>query len=138
MIRYDLKCAKGHGFDSWFASASAYDRLAASQLVACPSCGSTEVEKALMAPMVAIREAERPLTTPRDTTEESLAALRRKIEETSEYVGQGFVDQARAMHEGRSPERAIHGEAKLQEAIALVEEGIPVIPLPFAPSRKTN
>ena len=137
MIRYDLKCDKGHAFDSWFASAAAYDRLAAAGHVACPDCGSASVTKALMAPSVA-RAEERPLSAPRDPREAALADLRRHVEENSDYVGLSFAAEARAMHEGRAPERAIHGEAKPDEARKLIEEGVPVLPLPFLPPRKAN
>lgn len=137
MIRYDLKCDMDHSFDSWFANAAAYDRLAAAGHVACPDCGSTKVEKALMAPRVATSEAK-PLSAPRNPQEEALAELRRKIEENSDYVGMSFAAEARAMHEGRIPDRAIHGEAKLEDAKKLLEEGVPVVPLPFLPARKAN
>lgn len=138
MIRYDLKCDKGHAFDSWFASAAAYDRLAAAGHVACPDCGSASVTKALMAPAVTQRSNDRALATPRDPKEAALAELRRKVEETSDYVGLSFAAEARAMHEGQIPERAIHGEAKPDEARKLIEDGVPVLPLPFVPTRKTN
>lgn len=135
MIRYDLTCDQGHSFDSWFASAAAYDRLAAAGHVACPDCGSAKVAKALMAPAVGKREA---LTAPRDPREAALAELRRRVEESSDYVGLSFAAEARAMHEGRIPERAIHGEANPDEARKLIEDGVPVAPLPFLPARKTN
>ena len=72
MIRYTLKCAKGHDFDGWFASAAAFDKLHAAGMVACTLCGATEVEKALMAP--ALRADERPRSQ-RDARAEALAAL---------------------------------------------------------------
>ncbi len=138
MIRYDLKCDQGHAFDSWFAGAAAYERLAAAGHVACPDCGSSVIEKALMAPAVTTRDTARPLAAPRDPQAAALAELRRQVEENSDYVGMSFAAEARAMHEGRSPERAIHGEAKWEEAKSLLEDGIPVAPLPFLPARKTN
>jgi hypothetical protein len=143
MIRYDLKCDQGHAFDSWFQSSAAYDRLAQAGHVACPACGSARVEKALMAPAIAPeavagRDTARPLTTPQDPREVALAALRREIEEKSEYVGMSFAAEARAMHEGLTPERPIHGEARMDEARKLLEDGVPVAPLPFVPARKTN
>lgn len=137
MIRYDLTCDKGHAFDSWFASAVAYDRLAGAGHVACPECGSAQVAKALMAPAV-VAKAERALTTPRDPREAALAELRAQVEANSDYVGLSFAAEARAMHEGRAPERPIHGEAKLDEARKLIEDGVPVAPLPFLPARKAN
>ncbi|WIY25895.1 DUF1178 family protein [Parasedimentitalea psychrophila] len=78
------------------------------------------------------------LSKPANEAEQAIAELRRKVEDNSDYVGKDFVTQARAMHEGDAPGRAIYGEAKLDEAKALIEEGIPVMPLPFRPHRKTN
>ena len=140
MIRYNLSCDQGHDFDSWFQSAAAYDRLAGQGHVACALCGSTAVEKALMAP--ALRPTDRteaaPLATPQSELEQKLAALRAHIEETSDYVGLSFAAEARAMHDGLVPERAIHGEARPDEARRLIEDGIPVAPLPFVPKRQAN
>jgi hypothetical protein len=138
MIRYSLTCNQDHAFDSWFQSAAAWDRLAASGLVACAVCGSTKVTKALMAP--ALRgEVEPPaLSGPRNDAEKALAALRAKIESESDYVGLSFAAEARAMHEGQMPERAIHGEARPDEARALLEDGVPIAPLPFRPRARTN
>ncbi|MDT8856729.1 DUF1178 family protein [Paracoccaceae bacterium Fryx2] len=151
MIRYDLRCAAGHAFDSWFQSATAYDSLAGRALIACPLCGSTGVTKSLMAPAVrparnadAARPgngdapADRPLSTPGTDLELALAALRRQVEENSDYVGMNFAAEARRIHDGEVPERAIHGEARPDEARRLIEDGIPVAPLPFLPARKTN
>lgn len=138
MIRYNLKCDKGHDFDSWFAGAAAFDRLSASGHVTCPECGSCKVGKALMAPAVTHRTKTPALSAPRNPKEEALAALRTQIENNSDYVGLSFPAEARAMYEGKIPERAIHGEAKPEEARALLEDGIPVLPLPFTPTRKTN
>ena len=148
MIQYALKCAEGHAFDSWFQSAEAYDKLAAAGMVACAVCGSDKVEKAMMTPRVGQSrkaaepapepQTDRPLSKPASAAEQALAALRRKVEETSDYVGLNFATEARAIHEGAAPERPIYGEAKPEEARALIEEGVPVAPLPFTPNRKTN
>lgn len=148
MIRYTLKCDQNHSFESWFASAEAFEKLRAAGMVICAICGSTKVEKALMAPAVRPARkaaapvpeaaAEVPLSAPQNPMEEALAAMRREVEENSDYVGLNFAAEARAMHSGEAPERAIHGEAKLDEARALLEEGIPVTPLPFLPKRSTN
>lgn len=143
MIRYTLKCESDHSFDSWFQSAEAFDKLLAAGMVACSVCGSSKVSKALMAPSVqparkAAEKPEAPLSAPQGEVEQALAAMRRHVEENSDYVGMNFAAEARAMHDGDAPERAIHGEAKLEEAKALLEDGIPVAPLPFLPRRKTN
>jgi hypothetical protein len=143
MIRYSLTCGQGHGFDSWFRSAEAYDGLHAAGQVSCPVCGDAQVEKTLMAPAVRPARkaavAEKPdLKAPASDVEKALAELRRQVEENSDYVGMNFVAEARAMHEGTAPERSIYGEARPDEAKKLLEDGIPVAPLPFLPGRKTN
>ena len=137
MIRYALSCKDGHAFESWFKSASAYDALAAGGHVACPVCGSVDVAKALMAPAVATT-APAPLSEPANPLEEAMRALRRQVEENSEYVGMNFATEARRMHTGDAPERAIYGEARPDEAKRLIEDGVPVAPLPFFPARKAN
>jgi hypothetical protein len=144
MIRYTLKCAAGHGFESWFQNGEAFAALAEAGRLACPVCGSAEVSKELMAP--AVRPARKAggvptkpdLSQPGSEVEAALAALKKQIEENSEYVGMNFVAEARKMHDGGAPERAIHGEAKPEEARKLIEDGVPVAPLPFLPSRKVN
>jgi hypothetical protein len=144
MIRYALRCHQGHQFDSWFQSADAYEALAEKGLVSCAICGGTEVSKALMAPRVSgSDEAEtpprsRPLSQPAHPTERMLRALREHLSKNSTYVGGRFAQEARAMHLGEAEERAIHGEAKPEEARALIEEGIPIAPLPILPPDKTN
>ena len=138
MVRYSLSCADGHHFESWFQSAKAFDDLAARGLVTCAECGSPHVAKALMAPSVATSRPEAPLSTPRSPREAMLARIRRHVEENSDYVGLSFAAEARAIHEGTAPERNIWGEAKPEEAKALLEEGIPIAPLPFVPKRSAN
>lgn len=145
MIKYSLICSEGHRFDSWFASAGAFESLSAAGMVACAVCGNAKVEKAMMAPNVKPggekttgTEASGPLTAPASPAEQALAELRRRIEAQSDYVGRDFAREARAIHEGDAPKRSIHGEANLQEARSLIEDGVPVAPLPFAPRQKTN
>ena len=150
MIRYALRCDKGHDFDSWFRSAAAYDALSGAGQVSCAVCGSVSVQKAPMAPAVPARddprgavpdsgaEAARPLERPGSAAEAALRALRRHVEENSAYVGSDFATTARAMHAGDIPERSIHGEARPDEARKLIEDGIPVAPLPFRATRKLS
>ncbi|MEL7098913.1 MAG: DUF1178 family protein [Pseudomonadota bacterium] len=133
MIKYTLKCDQGHVFDSWFASGAAYDSLQAAGHVSCAVCGSTQVGKAMMAPQVSTIETEA-----RQSAQKALKALKREVEQNSDYVGRDFASQARAMHLGDVPERSIWGEAKPAEAKALIEDGVPVLPLPFTPKSKTN
>lgn len=137
MIRYALKCGKGHGFDSWFADADAFESLSRARQLACPECGSPDVTKSLMAP--GVRTSERPaLTAPDSEKAKALSKLRDAVEKNSDYVGLEFAAEARAMHEGAKPHRSIYGEAKPEDAKALIEDGVPVAPLPFTPRSKTN
>ena len=143
MIQYSLKCENDHGFDSWFASADAYDKLAENGMVSCAVCGSPKVSKAIMAPRVRTTKGkEAPaaptLPTEKSVAEQAMAEMRAKVEQNSEYVGTNFATEARSMHLGDAPERAIYGEAKPEEAKSLIEDGIPVTPLPFVPTRKSN
>ncbi|MEM9796657.1 MAG: DUF1178 family protein [Pseudomonadota bacterium] len=135
MIRYALKCANGHDFESWFASAAAYDALAAKGMVTCVVCGGSDVTKAVMAPRVAKEEAQ-PSKAPVSDVEAKIAALRAKIEGEATYVGGRFAEEARAIHKSDAPDTAIWGEASPADAKSLLEDGIPVAPLPFKPKRK--
>ena len=143
MISYTLKCNEGHSFDSWFASASAFDALERAGHLTCVICGTDQVSKSLMAPRVStakaapVQDAAVPvLSNPQSDVERAVQELRQKVEANSDYVGKDFVSQARAMHDGEMPERAIYGEARLDQAKALAEDGVPVMPLPFRPKQK--
>ncbi len=141
MIRYDLTCANGHDFDSWFQSAEAFDALRAAGHLSCAVCGAAGVEKRIMAPAVrpARKAGDKPkLKEPASELEAAMAEMRRQIEANSDYVGLNFAAEARRMHDGEIDERAIHGEAKVEDARALLEDGMPVAPLPFLPKRQAN
>lgn len=150
MIRYALRCDQGHDFDGWFRSSQAYEEQCARGFLSCAECGSTRIEKRLMSPAVApktpkapapAQEATPPAPQPpsaEKAAEAAIAKLRDEVERNSDYVGMKFVDEARAMHEGRSDRRAIHGEARPDEARKLLEDGVPVAPLPFIPKQKQN
>ena len=153
MIEFTLTCDKGHRFDSWFQSASAFDKLHGAGHVTCAVCGSSDVAKALMAPRVQASRASAetpneatpdnppskgPLSAPTNDAAKAMAELRRKVEDNSDYVGLNFAREARDIHDGTAPERPIYGEAKPDEARKLIEDGIPVTPLPFIPGRKSN
>ena len=149
MIRYTLNCKDGHSFESWFQSADGFDSLKKANLVTCPKCGGSDVEKALMAPRLGAATdtkltpnlpavAEPTETTPASPEDVALRALKEHVEKNSEYVGMSFASQARQMHDGDLPARAIYGEAKPEEARKLIEDGVPALPLPFIPKQKTN
>jgi hypothetical protein len=163
MIRYNLVCAKGHEFESWFAGSAAYDKQARRGLVECPVCGSTKVEKALMTPrltrtrksMLAASEAPEPAApeptvpaapeppTPVAVISPQEQELRTKLRELREHlvknaenVGQQFPEEARKMHYGEKEHRSIYGTASADDAKALHEEGIEFAPLPVLPDER--
>lgn len=138
MINYTLKCDKGHGFDSWFQSANAFETLKKAGHLTCAACGSAQVEKAVMAPRVSKGAPAPSLMDAASDREKALAAFRKKIEGSADYVGPRFAAEARALYLAGGSERAIYGEANGAEAKALIEDGIPVMPLPFLPNRKAN
>ena len=153
MIRYALKCENDHQFESWFQSATAFDTLAAANHLSCIICGSEQVVKAVMAPKIQKSDApqatevveaqkdEAPAavaSTPPPEVEQALKAIRKKVESEADYVGDNFAQQARGMHLGDQPQRAIYGEANAEQAKSLIEDGIPVLPLPFRPKRKLS
>lgn len=136
MIRYALKCQEGHAFESWFQSASAFDSLLKAGHVTCAICGNADVSKALMTPQVAAKTEITAKPERQVDTDVAIAQMRKQVEENATYVGGKFAQTAREMHEGTSPETSIYGEASLVEAKALIEEGVPVVPLPFKPKQK--
>lgn len=143
MIRYDLICDKGHEFDGWFRDSAAFDSQAKRHLVSCTRCGSSQVSKQLMAPGIPVksnRKAEAPQKMLAGAVDphtgkmlQMMREVRRNIEENSEYVGDRFAEEARKIHYSESKKRGIYGEAKPEDAKALIEEGIEVHPLPMLP-----
>lgn len=139
MIQYTLKCDAGHQVESWFQSAAAFDTLHSAGHLACAVCGSADVGKAIMAPRVSTaRDKPAALSRPVSDVEKKLSAMRKHVEENAEYVGSKFAAEARSMYLGTTPERAVYGEANGADVKSLIEDGIPVMPLPFVPKIKAN
>ncbi len=151
MIRYNLRCERGHSFESWFQSSSAYESQEKRKLVSCPSCGSIKVERAIMAPRIvgkkgraapaaeaAGTEVAAPASTPLLMAQElelraKIKELRDHIVKNADNVGERFPNEARKMHYGDIEHRPIYGEASPDEARALIDEGVEVSPLPVLP-----
>jgi hypothetical protein len=134
MIKYQLQCDKDHDFAGWFQSSDAFDKQVKRKLVDCPTCGSTKVRKALMAPSVATSRNKAAIT-PAVQAEivKAMREVRRKVEENAEYVGPRFAEEARKIHYKETDEKGIYGEASLAEAKELADEGIDFLPLPVLP-----
>ena len=152
MIRYNLRCEKGHAFESWFQSSAAYEAQEKRKLVSCPACGSVKVERAIMAPQIVTRKgrdqaAPAPAVSAETAGSEStpllmaqeielrakLKELRDHIVKNADNVGERFPNEARKMHYGDIEHRPIYGEASPEEAKALIDEGVEVAPLPVLP-----
>ena len=164
MIVFDLHCEHGHRFEGWFKSSSDFEDQKTRGLVTCPECATDAVSKAPMAPAVPAKSNSKPdralaarpehqpapgegqavsnAPPPEEVQKaiEALAKAQAKALENSTYVGKNFVKEARDMHYGERDEAPIHGQASLEEAKELAEEGVPVAPLPFpvAPPEKLN
>jgi hypothetical protein len=146
MIRYALVCEAAHEFEGWFGGSVAFDDQARRGLIECPVCASRAVRKQILAPAVkGTKKRDELVASPepradgrREMMMETMARLRAKVEESFDYVGDAFAREARAIHEGRSEDRGIYGEATSTEVKSLVEDGVPVAPLPPAPPKKTE
>lgn len=138
MIRYALACAGGHEFEGWFSNSADYDAQNDRGLLTCPVCDSRTVSKQIMAPAVAgtKRSADRPAA--QAVMMEAMGRLRAHVEANFENVGDGFAEEARSIHEGRSEERGIFGEATSEQVRELVQDGVPVAPLPPQAPKKSE
>ena len=156
MIHYTLRCDKGHAFESWFQSSSAYESQEKRKLINCPACGSAKVERAIMAPQIVSKKGRKnrdedapapvaastdvaaPASTPLMMAQErelraKLKELRDHIVKTADNVGERFPNEARKMHYGDIEHRPIYGEASPDEARSLIDEGVEVSALPVLP-----
>jgi hypothetical protein len=141
VIRYALLCEHEHEFEGWFGASADFDDQQARGLVECPVCASKAVRKAIMAPAVAGTKRRDQDQTPAQTQAmmmEAMGRIRRHVEETFDDVGDAFATEARAIHEGRSEDRGICGQATAAEVRELVEDGVPIAPLPPEPRKKSE
>ena len=149
MIHYQLQCSQSHSFDGWFKDSASFEKQAKRNLIECPECGGTDIERALMAPALAKRESlpvpvpppAAPAPTPEKVAMERMPAqmlavlqrIRAEVEKKCDYVGPNFADQARAMHRGEVDPKPIYGETTEEQAESLSEEGISVAKIPWVP-----
>lgn len=141
MIRYALACEHGHEFEGWFGASADYDDQSARGLLECPVCTSHAVTKQIMSPSVSgtkARGVNVQDAKSRAVMMQAMSQIRRHVEDNFDYVGDTFAKEARAIHEGESEERGIYGEASAAEVKALVEDGVPIAPLPAKPLKKSQ
>ena len=158
MIKYALICEADHEFESWFPDSASYDKQVKRGLVTCPVCDSAKISKAIMAPNIARKDKDRVIAADNDDTpsvpavpapqniallDEQQQQLRGMIRELHEKivantddVGENFPEEARKMHDGETPARSIRGKASFEEARELLEDGIPVLPIPDLPEER--
>jgi len=140
MIKYALACGQGHPFEGWFSASNDFDDQKARDLIECPVCGARDVVKQIMAPSIAGAKGQTgAIDAPpqiRAMMMEAMGRVRAHVEENFDYMGDRFASEARAIHEGRSEERGIYGEATPKEVRDLAQDGVPVAPLPPAPLKK--
>ena len=159
MIKYALICEADHEFESWFPDSDSYDKQVKRGLVTCPVCDSAKISKAIMAPNVARKDKDRVVIaadnddTPSvpaapapqniallDEQQQQLRGMIRELHEkivaNTDDVGENFPEEARKMHEGETPARSIRGKASFEEARELLEDGIPVLPIPDLPEER--
>lgn len=141
MIRYALTCDREHEFEGWFGSSADFDDQQARGLLECPMCASRAVRKQIMAPAVTGTKRtapEVPQAKMQAMMMEAASRIRRHVEENFDDVGDAFAREARAIHEGKAEDRGIYGQATPKEVRELVEDGVPVAPLPPEPPKKTE
>jgi hypothetical protein len=145
VIRYDLHCESGHGFESWFRSSGDYDAQRKRKLVECPVCGSHDIEKQIMAPRLkrtdkaprakpAEDKAPVAMMSPQEAEfRQKLRELRDHVTKNAENVGEKFPDLARKMHNEEIERRSIYGEASAEEVKSLIDDEVDIHPLPILP-----
>ncbi len=159
MIKYALICDADHDFESWFPDSASYDKQVKRGLVTCPVCDSAKISKAIMAPNVARKDKDRVIVADNDDAPTPAAPaqpaqnialldeqqqqlrgmireLHEKIVANTDDVGENFPEEARKMHDGETPARSIRGKASFEEARELLEDGIPVLPIPDLPEER--
>jgi hypothetical protein len=148
VIVFELQCSLLHRFEGWFASPEEFDRQSAAGGVECPVCADPVVRRVPsarikrpsskqaapeQAPAATPAPAQHRSQRPAPPQQMTLAAFIDHVLVNSEDVGPRFAAEARKIHQGEVPHRSIRGQCSAEETEALLEEGVPVIPLPIPP-----
>ena len=137
MIVFNLKCSDcDYSFEGWFENTKDYNKQIKKDLVSCPSCNSFQIKKALMAPNVA-KKSNTITSKKNKSIASNIKKLKKIIEKEFDYVGDKFTEEAKKIKYGEVKERAIYGEASIEQTKELIDEDIDVLPLPFS-TKKTN
>ena len=139
MIKYNLKCENNHNFDAWFSDSSNFEEQNKKNLIFCPKCNSTKIEKNIMAPNIGSKKQSYTNALKIEKNYEKIIKnVRKHVEKNFDYVGDKFADEARAIDYGEKEEREIYGETSVEEAVDLIEEGVNVSPIPGVDPKLKN
>ena len=150
MIKYSLKCSEDfcsnkEPFDGWFQNSSSFEKQIKAGYISCPYCGSLKIRKNLMSPSVKTIKKIKPKINSKNIKYDEfhkktikqvdmmvvLRNLKKEIQKNAEFVGKNFAKEAKAIHEGKSKERAIYGQAKAKDLEDLKSKNIDVITVPW-------
>lgn len=137
MIVFNLNCFScASSFEGWFENTKDFNEQIKKGLVTCPSCNSSQIKKGLMAPNVA-KKSNSKISKRNKSIASNVKKLKKIIEKEFDYVGDKFTEEAKKIKYGEAKERAIYGEASIEQTKELIDEDIDVLPLPFS-TKKTN
>ncbi len=137
MIVFNLSCSDcASSFEGWFENTNDYNKQIKKGLLSCPSCNSTQIKKGLMAPNVA-KKSNSKISKKNKSIASNVKKLKKIIEKEFDYVGDKFTEEAKKIKYGEVKERAIYGEASIEQTKDLIDEDIDILPLPFS-TKKTN
>ncbi len=137
MIVFNLICSDcTFSFEGWFENTKDYNKQIKKNLVCCPSCNSVSIKKGLMAPNVT-KKSNSKISKKNKSVASNIKKLKKIIEKEFDYVGDKFTEEAKRIKYGEVKDRAIYGEASIEQTKELIEEDIDVLPLPFS-TKKTN
>lgn len=135
MVKYVLRCENTHSFEAWFPDSNAYEIQRENNLINCPFCQTSKVEKAIMAPNIRTSKKAAQTQTKKeellsDDFVKAMEGIKNQIRDNFDYVGRDFAEEARAIHNGEKAQRLIYGESSNQEISELIDEGVPIAPIP--------
>ncbi len=137
MIVFNLNCsACNFSFEGWFENTKDYNKQIKQGLVSCPSCNNIQINKGLMAPNIA-KKSNAKFSKSNKSIASNVKKLKKIIEKEFDYVGDKFTEEAKKIKYGEVKERAIYGEASIEQTRELIDEDIDVLPLPFS-TKKSN
>ena len=150
MIKYSLKCSednckKMEPFDGWFQNSTSFEKQIKAGYISCPYCGSLNIKKNLMSPSVKSPKEIKSKMNSKNVKHNELHKnrskeidmmvvlrnLKKEIQKNAEFVGKNFTKEAKAIHEGKSKERAIYGQADAKDLEELKSKNIDFINVPW-------